>query len=102
MAVYLALRGGEVVNIRKRDVDDGGRLLWIPDSKTESGRRTLVVADVIRPLLQERARQCGDSPDARLFAHGRGWVLYNVKRLCRAVGVPARKLPPRDEGSDGR
>ena len=88
VALYLGMRAGEVVNIRRRDVDDGGRLLWIPDAKTENGRRTLEVADVLRPLLLARAEECGDDPDARLFPRSRSWVRDNVKRLCRAAGVP--------------
>ncbi len=39
-------------------------------------------------LLWKRAQQCGDRPDARLFPHGRQWILYNIKRLCRPAGVP--------------
>lgn len=88
VALYLGMRAGEVVNIRRRDIDDGGRLLWIPDAKTENGRRTLEVADVLRPLLLARALECGDNPEARLFPRSRGWVRDNVKRLCRAAGVP--------------
>jgi integrase len=88
VALYLGMRASEVVNICRRDVDARGQLLWIPDSKTENGRRTLEVADVLRPMLWERSQACGDDPDARLFAHDRGWGLYNVKRLCRAAKVP--------------
>jgi integrase len=36
----------------------------------------------------EAGQECGDDPDARLFPHDRGWVLYNVKRLCREAKVP--------------
>ncbi len=88
VALYLALRASEVVNIRRRDVDAGGRLLWIDDAKSESGRRTLEVAKVLRPLLWKRAQECGDAPEARLFPRCREWVLYNVKRLCRLAKVP--------------
>ena len=73
VALYLALRAGELVNIERRDVDDRGRLLWIPDSKTDNGRRTLEVADVLRPLLWRRARVCA----------GQG-------RRSRGAAVPAR------------
>ena len=88
VALYLAFRSSEVTDIVRRDVDDGGRLLWVPDAKTDNGRRTLTVPDVLVPLLWQRAQECGNRPDSRLFPHGRGWVLYNVKRLCRAAGVP--------------
>jgi integrase len=83
-ALYLGLRASEIVHIHRRDVDDGGRLLWIPDSKTDAGRRTLEVPEVLRPLLVKRAAECS----GRLFDHDRSWVLQNVKRLCRLAGVP--------------
>ena len=38
------------------DRDDEGKLLWIPDSKTEAGRRTLQVPELLRPMLNELAR----------------------------------------------
>ncbi len=101
VAVYLGLRASEVVNIRKRDVDAHGRLLWIGEAKTEDGRRMLEVPHVLRRLLWARAQECGaergnaggsagDGADAyaRLFPHDRRWVLTNVKRLCRLAGVP--------------
>ena len=49
--VYLALRAKEIVSIRRRDVDEEGRVLWLPDSKTRNGRRALEVAGVLAPLL---------------------------------------------------
>ena len=88
VALYLAFRSSEVTDIVRRDVDDRGRLLWVPDAKTENGRRTLTVPEVLVPLLWQRAQECGNRPDSRLFPHNRGWLLYNVKRLCRAAGVP--------------
>jgi hypothetical protein len=32
-----------------RDLDDEGRLLWIPETKTEAGKRTLPVPEVLNP-----------------------------------------------------
>ena len=54
VAAYRGMRAGEIVNIRRRDIDDGGRLLRIPDAKTENDRRTLEVANALRPLLMTR------------------------------------------------
>lgn len=88
VAVYLAMRSKEIVSIRRRDVDDGGRVLWIPHSKSRNGRRALEVADVLAPLLARRSSECGDDPSALLFPHDRTWVRDNVKRLCRESGVP--------------
>jgi hypothetical protein len=56
-----------------RDVDDDGRLLWIPATKTPAGRRTVEVPEVLRPhlvRLHDRVGQLG-----RLWPRKRPWVL---------------------------
>ena len=55
VTLLLGLRAGEVVSRIVRDLDNGGRLLWIPSSKTEAGRRTLEVPEVLQPHLQALA-----------------------------------------------
>lgn len=96
-ALLLGLRASEVVDRQVRDLDDGGRLLWIPDAKTEAGRRTLEVPEVLQPLLLELAKD--KLPEATLFegelvARGkkrrisRHMVLDAVQRICGEVGVP--------------
>lgn len=55
LTLVLGLRCSEVVSRIVRDLDDDGRLLWIPESKTGAGRRTLVVPDMLRPLLSSLA-----------------------------------------------
>jgi integrase len=70
-----------------RDLDDEGRLLWIPETKTEAGRRTLRVPEVLRPYLQALAE--GKPPEARLFGkHWRDWPREWVERICAVAGVP--------------
>jgi integrase len=49
-------RAGEIVLRELRDVDDGGRVLWIPDSKTQAGRREFGVPE---PLAAHLARLVG-------------------------------------------
>lgn len=86
-ALWLGMRASEIVDRKVRDLDDEGRLMWIPSSKTKAGRRMLVVPEAIRPLLLEVAE--GKQADDWLFSsHKREWVLDWVKRLCRAAGVP--------------
>lgn len=86
-ALVLGMRASEVVDRVVRDLDDGGRLLWITDAKTPAGRRTLEVPDSLRPWLLMLAR--GKAPTDRLFGdRDRHWVLYHVRRMCRAAGVP--------------
>jgi len=105
---YLLLgpRASELVKRDVRDLDDGGRLLWIGRTKTKAGRRRLLVPDELVPLLVGVA--AGRPGDAPLFVHpekrrrrgrspgGARWsrhVAYgHVKRVCVAAGVP--ELPP--------
>jgi integrase len=87
MALYLNMRANEIMTRIARDVDDDGRLLWIPDSKTPAGKRTLEVADVLVPFLLRLAE--GKKPDERLFrfrsrCYPRGWV----RKICKLAGVP--------------
>lgn len=95
--MLLGLRAGEVVSRVVRDVDDGGRRLWIPDSKTEAGRRTLEVPELLQPLLLELvAKRKGQAPldlgedhQALLFGpHWRDWPRENVQRICGLAKVP--------------
>jgi integrase len=105
---YLLLgpRASELVRRDIRDLDDGGRLLWIGRTKTKAGRRRLIVPDeLVGPLLAIAGGRPGDVP---LFVHpakrarrsrsehGTPWsrhVAYgHVRRVCKAAGVP--ELPP--------
>jgi len=49
--MLMGLRAKEIVERVVRDVDDDGRLLWIPESKTEAGRRAQEVPAVLKPYL---------------------------------------------------
>ena len=89
--VLLAMRAGEIVNRVVRDLDDGGRLLWIPAAKTPAGRRTLEVPDVLQPLLRGLAE--AKLPLSPLFGRDgvpfdRTWPNEWVHRICRLAGVP--------------
>ena len=85
--LLLGMRASEVSERVVRDLDDDGRILWIPKSKTEAGRRTLEVPESLRPHLMRLAR--GKKPTDRLFTEkDRQWVLYHVRRMCLKAGVP--------------
>jgi integrase len=95
--MLLGMRAGEVVSRVVRDVDDGGRRLWIPDSKTEAGRRTLEVPELLQPLLLELVAKrklqaeldLGQDHQALLFgAHWRDWPRECVQTICRLAKVP--------------
>jgi integrase len=69
MALLLGMRATEIVSRVVRDLDDDGRLLWIPDSKTDAGKRTLHVPELLRPYLARLA--ANQKAEARLF--GQHW-----------------------------
>lgn len=100
LTLLLGLRAGEVVSRLVRDVDDEGRLFWVPDSKTEAGRRKVEVPELggLREHLRELAR--GRPGEERLFkgrgGPGRGraphrdrkWVTTWVAQIAEDAGVP--------------
>ncbi|MFA4973884.1 MAG: tyrosine-type recombinase/integrase [bacterium] len=87
LTLFLNLRASEVVGRIVRDVDDNGRVLWVPDSKTEKGKRTQEVPKELQPYLLQLAS--GKTPEARLFScSSRDWPRHWVQRICREAGVP--------------
>lgn len=90
--LLLSTRNGEIVLSHVRDVDDRGRLFWVPDSKTEAGRRQIEVPEVLRHGLLRLAAD--RAPDAPLFAHAstrarpQDWAREQVWRICKLAGVP--------------
>ena len=92
LALLLGLRASEIAHRQVRDLDDKGRLLWVPKGKTAAARRHLEVPPVLQPLLLELAAErpaaawlFGESDLARPTRY---WVLWHVRRLCRAARVP--------------
>ncbi len=87
VTLLMGLRASEVVQRTVRDVDDDGRLLWIPDSKTDAGRRRQQVPELLQPYLARLA--AGKQPMDLLFGkHDRAWPRQWVQRLCAAAKVP--------------
>jgi integrase len=87
MSLVMGMRASEIVSRVVRDLDDDARLLWIPESKTEAGKRTLEVPELLRPSLRELAK--GRAPEAPLFGqHWRDWIRKQVKRICTLAKVP--------------
>lgn len=112
---YLLLgeRASELVGCDVRDLDDGGRLLWIRGTKTATARRRLLVPEELGRLLLELAAsrpvntagtslvvpggRASDEPlflseASRRWPAGRRWTRHmayqHVRRLCRLAGVP--------------
>ena len=45
VSLLMGMRASEITTRIVRDLDDSGRLLWIPHAKTEAGKRTLQVPE---------------------------------------------------------
>ena len=61
--MYLGLRQGEVTARVARDIDDDGRVLWVPFGKTHNARRRLRIPEQLRPLiLRLMATKRADEP----------------------------------------
>lgn len=90
--LLLGSRASELVKRDVRDLDDGGRLLWINRTKTVAGTRRLSIPDELRVLLLELVE--GRASDAPLFTKDDGtrmtrhWAYRHVKRICKDAGVP--------------
>ncbi len=85
MALLMGLRVSEVVKRAVRDLDDGGRVLWIVRAKTRKGNRTLEVPLVIRERLVELVK--GRPSGERIWSGSRHWLAYHVERIAKAAGV---------------
>lgn len=84
LCLGLALRSGEVVGLQARDVDDGGRMLWVSEAKTRAGKRVLEVADAIAACL---AHQAKDRVGQLIPGLNRNKVSHHVEKWCRKAGV---------------
>lgn len=93
--VLLGLRSGEVLNLRKRDLDCGGSLVVVDGTKTANAKRNLKLEDA--PAVQELvARRVAPlSPESLIFApQGREepvctTSLHKALRMfCQRAGVP--------------
>jgi integrase len=85
-SLLMGMRCSEIVTRQVRDLDDGGKLLWITKSKTDAGLRNLEVPEVLRPYLLRLARD--KKPIDRLFgSRWRDWPRKWVERICQAAGV---------------
>lgn len=85
LAFLLAMRAGEIVALRGRDIDDGGRLVRIERGKTRKAERVLEVPDRMRRLMLRHATAAG--PEGRLFPFDRPNVGYWTKKMCRLAAV---------------
>ncbi len=89
--LVLGLRSSEVLNREVRDLDDAGRVLWIPSGKTDNARRRLEVPEPLRALLLSQA--AGKPPERLLFGSDREqpyfaiWQWRQVRKYCQLAGL---------------
>jgi len=87
MSLVMGMRASEIIGRVVRDLDDEGQLLWIPETKTEAGKRTLPVPKFLQPYLRDIVE--GKKPTDLLFGrHWRDWPREWVQRICKAAKVP--------------
>lgn len=87
MALLMGMRASEITGLTVYDVDDGGRVVCIPKSKTKRGIRRLEVPALLVPRLLSLAGNRG--PTERLFGDvDRHWLHYHVVRLCDVARLP--------------
>ena len=92
LMLLLGLRSGEFLARVAADVDDEGRVLWIPYGKTANARRRLAVPDVLQPLLRNLTH--GLSPEDWLFGaktngdrRGSNVARFALRRYCKQAGI---------------
>lgn len=86
MALLMGPRASEICSLTVRDLDDGGRLLWITEGKTDAATRRIRTPLILQEALLGLAR--GKAPTERLFPEFTRHALhYHVKRLCRVAGI---------------
>ena len=92
LQLLLGLRSSEVLQRVARDLDDGGRVLWIPHGKTHNARRRLEVPEALRPFLLGLA--AGKPAERLLFGGDREqpyfhiWLWRQVKKYCQRADLP--------------
>jgi integrase len=87
MALLLDMRAKEVISRVARNVDDGGRIVWVTDTKTSAGERAMSVADEDLQALLAIASEGLRSQDL-VFQFTRHALYETVNRICRDCGIP--------------
>ena len=92
--VILGLRSGEVLNLRKRDLDCHATVVVVDGTKNKNARRNLELhAPMVRELLLQRCSSLG--PDSFIFAPDGATAPRKTPglwkclgRYCKRAGVP--------------
>ena len=92
MQIFLGLRPTEAMVRVVRDLDDDGRVLWVPFGKTQNAKRRLQVPEALRQILVKHAAGKGATDPllgpAGEPMHKRFTIRHQLPRLCAEAGVP--------------
>lgn len=109
VALVMGLRTQEVLLREVRDLDDGGRLLWIDEGKTANAKRHLEDPELLRPYL---LRLAAGRPSVELHildaSHAKGEAQAEViaeavrAQLERPILLRLAELPGQSEPSSDR
>ena len=92
MQIFLGLRPTEALVRVVRDLDDEGRILWVPFGKTSNAKRRLQIPDALSEILLAHAKD--KAADAPLLGplgevfHTRDAIRYRLTTLCEQLGLP--------------
>ena len=92
--VMLGLRSGEVLRLRKRDLDCQATIVVVDGTKNRNAKRSLELdAPVVRELLLQRCATL--APESFIFTHDGRTLPFatstlgkRLARYCKSVGVP--------------
>ncbi len=94
LLLRLGMRRSEVMARVARDIDDDGRILWIPRGKTKNARRRLEIPEELQPLVRRLIKDL--APAALIFGSNRtggvragNYLWFKVREVCRRAQVPA-------------
>lgn len=91
LMMYLGLRQSEVRGRIGRDIDDDGRVLWVPSGKTKNAKRRLKIPEHLRPLILRAIANRGTT-EWLFYPQGRKqtshYYVRHVGRLCSLAAVP--------------
>lgn len=92
-ALYMGLRASEILRRQVRDLDAGGRILWVDFGKTDNARRHLKVPAPLQPMLRQLC--LGKTSQDFLFGKAdpgksqwRQSLWNEVRRICLLAQVP--------------
>jgi integrase len=89
----VALRASEITGLTRRQIDSDFTVIWVIRGKTKRAKRRLKIpvdmdmGRILRTCLRSLCEGKGHA-DLVFGQRDRSWIRLNVRRICRAAGVP--------------